>query len=216
MADKPLKSITFPGLADKYMIPEIDSTLTQQGEAADAKKTGDEISDIKNTLNTVENGLAIIVNGDTCSTAVPVGGYAYIKNNTHGLAEGLYTNTSASAFPTSGGTANSSVFTAVSGGGLNSLKTSIDDINNNINTFKTLTDVSTAYTTLDSIPINALGRIKFNVSISPTGGNSIFAVICFGNSANYRMIVAVNLGDGNVYSIIKNGANNWRSWKTGW
>lgn len=63
-----------------------------------------------------QSGLAIIVNGDTASMAVPVGGYAYIRNNTHGLAEGLYTNTSSSVFPVSGGTANSSVFTAVSGG----------------------------------------------------------------------------------------------------
>ena len=94
-----------------------DSSLTYSSGTV-----GKELSDQKNTLNHLEDGLAIIVNGDTCSTAVPIGGYAYIKNNTHGLAEGLYTNTSASAFPTSGGTANSSVFTAVSGGGLNSLK----------------------------------------------------------------------------------------------
>lgn len=63
--------------------------------------------------------IAIIVSGDRASMAVPVGGYAYIKNNTHGLAEGLYTNTSSAAFPTVGGTADSAVFTAVSGGGLN-------------------------------------------------------------------------------------------------
>ena len=87
-----------------------------------------QIDDVRNTLNHLEDGLAIIVDGDTCTTAVPVGGYAYIKNNTHGLAEGLYTNTSASTFPTSGGAANSSVFTAVSGGGLNSLKNSIDSL----------------------------------------------------------------------------------------
>lgn len=68
-----------------------------------------------------QSGLAIIVDGDTASMAVPVGGYAYIRNNTHGLAEGLYTNTSSSAFPASGGTANASVFTSVSGGGLNAL-----------------------------------------------------------------------------------------------
>lgn len=88
--------------------------------------TMDDHNALGNTLNHLEDGLAIIVNGDTCSTAVPVGGYAYIKNNTHGLVEGLYTNTSASAFPTSGGTATSSVFTPVSGGGLNRLKNSID------------------------------------------------------------------------------------------
>lgn len=64
MADKPLKSITFPGLADKYTIPEIDSTLTQQGEAADAKKTGDEISDVRNTLSNL--GLTV-VDGKLCA-----------------------------------------------------------------------------------------------------------------------------------------------------
>lgn len=50
MANKPLKSITFPGLRDTYTIPQIDPTLSQSGQAADAKKTGDEISELKNTL----------------------------------------------------------------------------------------------------------------------------------------------------------------------
>lgn len=72
-------------------------------------------------LTPLQEGLAIIVDGDTCVTAVPVGGYAYIKNNTHSLPEGLYKNTSASAFPVSGGTADSTVFTAVSGGALNEI-----------------------------------------------------------------------------------------------
>ena len=67
MADKPLKSITFPGLADKYMIPEIDSTLTQQGEAADAKKTGDEISGLKNTLNHKADVIYDTASGDIAS-----------------------------------------------------------------------------------------------------------------------------------------------------
>ena len=60
MADKPLKSITFPGLADKYMIPMVDSTLTQQGKAADAKATGDAVSELRNTLiNDVGNSIII-------------------------------------------------------------------------------------------------------------------------------------------------------------
>ena len=63
-------------------------------------------------IGNIEEGIAIIVNGDVASAAVPVGGYAYIKNNTHGLTEGLYTNTGASAFPTTGGTADSTTFTA--------------------------------------------------------------------------------------------------------
>lgn len=64
----------------------------------------------------VPGSIAIIVDGDTAGMAVAPGAYAYIKNNTHGLAEGLYRNKSSSAFPVSGGTANSTVFEAVSGG----------------------------------------------------------------------------------------------------
>ena len=36
---------------------DIDSTLTVTGKAADAKKTGDEISDVKNTLNSLDSSL---------------------------------------------------------------------------------------------------------------------------------------------------------------
>ena len=51
MANKPLKSITFPGLTDKYTVPQIDDTLAVSGAAADAKKTGDEITNLKADLN---------------------------------------------------------------------------------------------------------------------------------------------------------------------
>lgn len=51
MAQKPLQGIEFPGLPDEYMTPVVDSTLMQTGAAADAKKTGDEIAELKNDLN---------------------------------------------------------------------------------------------------------------------------------------------------------------------
>lgn len=101
------------------------SAATAAGSAADAAASAQDAESaaagIAANLSAIQSGLAIIVDGDTASMAVPVGGYAYIKNNTHGLAEGLYTNTSSGAFPASGGTADSTVFTAVSGGGLNAM-----------------------------------------------------------------------------------------------
>lgn len=41
MANKPLKSIKFPGLSDTYTVPQIDNTLATAGKAADAKAAGD-------------------------------------------------------------------------------------------------------------------------------------------------------------------------------
>lgn len=54
MANKPLKSIKFPGLNDTYTVPEVDATLATTGAAADAKKVGDEISDLKADLSEIE------------------------------------------------------------------------------------------------------------------------------------------------------------------
>ena len=54
MANKPLKSITFPGLTDTYTIPQVDSTLTVSGDAADAKAVGDQLTDLKADLNVLK------------------------------------------------------------------------------------------------------------------------------------------------------------------
>lgn len=50
MANEPLESIKFPGIADTFTVPAVDNTLAVQGAPADAKKVGDEISDIKADL----------------------------------------------------------------------------------------------------------------------------------------------------------------------
>ena len=126
-------------------------------------------TDLQTQVETLQDGLAIIVDGDTCSVAVPAGGYAYIKNNTHGLSDGLYKNTSGSAFPVSGGSATSSVFTAVPAGlggevtSLNSnLATTIVSTSNNVQYWKsgnivtvcvTGSQSSTTLTTIANLPI---------------------------------------------------------------
>lgn len=50
MANIPLKTIKFPGLSNTYTIPEISSDLVTSGKAADAKKVGDELSQINKSL----------------------------------------------------------------------------------------------------------------------------------------------------------------------
>ena len=116
----------------------------------------------------IEEGIAIIVNGDVASAAVPVGGYAYIKNNTHGLTEGLYTNTGASDFPTTGGTADSTTFTAASGA-LNALNSNVvisknPSLINTLSSNGTFTVPTTGWYIIKTQPSDSsyIGRIYIN------------------------------------------------------
>ena len=51
MANISLKSITFPGLANKYQVPEISNDLMTQGKAADSKATGDALSALEDLMD---------------------------------------------------------------------------------------------------------------------------------------------------------------------
>ena len=58
MANKPLKTIKFPGLPDIYTIPEVDASLATTGKAADAKAVGDAVNDLQNAIDEIEPGLS--------------------------------------------------------------------------------------------------------------------------------------------------------------
>ena len=51
MANKPLKSIKFPGLTDTYTIPQIDTSLTVEGKAADAQAVGNKFTEVSATAD---------------------------------------------------------------------------------------------------------------------------------------------------------------------
>ena len=100
-------------------IDDIQGDVTNiQGDISDIQ---DDITDLQTAIANVGpsgDGLAYIVDGDTANASVPKGAYAFLKNNTHGLADGFYENVSSGAFPTTGGTATSSIFSAVATEGI--------------------------------------------------------------------------------------------------
>lgn len=51
MAEIPIKSITFSDLPNnKYVIPQVDATLATAGDAADAKATGDQLTELRSAF----------------------------------------------------------------------------------------------------------------------------------------------------------------------
>ena len=59
MANRPLRSIQFPGLTDTYTVAATDTTLAIAGEPADAKATGDAIAAV-DALATAADGKATV------------------------------------------------------------------------------------------------------------------------------------------------------------
>ena len=91
--------------------PSIDATLTQQGQAADAKATGDAVGELRNTLNTVKSDLGIVEDTNTATHTIAKGQYVIWK-------DALYKATQAIPLGT---TLSNSNLTAVDSGGLNAV-----------------------------------------------------------------------------------------------
>lgn len=75
MATKPLKTIKFPTLPDTYTVPQVDATLSVNGGAADAKKTGDEIGALKEDFNDISDALSYSVTEDIFNSLTFTSGY---------------------------------------------------------------------------------------------------------------------------------------------
>lgn len=119
-ADKPVSTAQSAAIALKLDKTNVYNALdkTVEGFALDARQ-GKTLND---KVSTVQSELAIIVDGDNAAATINPNKCAYLKNNTHGLTEGVYINTNVAAFPTGGGTAaDSTYFTPVSGGALNGI-----------------------------------------------------------------------------------------------
>lgn len=124
-----LRKSTIAGVSDGIYVAAADipsssvitaADLTQPLPLPDAgglnyvmSALGVELDEAFTSINAIESGLVIVVDGDNATSSVPVGALAYLKNNGNGLQEGLYTNISNTPYPTAGGTADANVFSAV-------------------------------------------------------------------------------------------------------
>lgn len=125
------------------------------------------VENLSGTIDLIKAGLVILVTGDEASAAIPADGLAYVTNNTHGLTEGFYFNSSGAEFPTTGGTADSDSFTAVNNI-LNALQTAVatlgsDDIAND----STVTGASVT-DALDAVK-NTLTQLETEIGIVVDG-----------------------------------------------
>lgn len=198
-----------------------DSSLTYSSGTV-----GKELSDQKNTLNqlddtteALENGIAYIVDGDNSTTTIPAGSFAYLKNNTHGLSDGLYTNVNA-PFPAGGGTAaDSTIFTAAPGA-LNTLKNSIytsaDNVKlalrrNSVDCATTL-DIENAVATQVSIMNIPVQTSIIGVNVTQTGqklSGGIWNGIIFKGDENYYSALFYSYQNNLRQYIYLNGAKTW-------
>lgn len=127
------------------------------------------ISDTDTALNAIERGLVIVVDGNNATSAVPVGALAYLKNNENGLQEGIYANISNAPYPTTGGTADANIFSAVP---------------NVLNSIKEITGdgVLSGFTATDLT--GAANELKTTVNQLETAVSNIGTVLVGTNSAN--------------------------------
>ena len=145
----------------EHVIPDIDQLLTRV-EALEGRATtleGD-VSAQNNTINAIEDGLAIIATGNV-HPAIANGQFVYVKGHSS-LAEGLYRATAAIG---TNATLSTSNLTADGSGGLNALKGDLDSLNSNISSLiiSEATDISNS----ESIPANSTKR--FDIPIGKTG-----------------------------------------------
>ena len=159
---------------------------------------------LSGTIDLIKAGLVILVTGDEASAAVPADGLVYVANNTHGLTEGFYFNTSGATFPTTGGTADSDSFTAVNNI-LNALQTAIstlgsDDIaNDSTVTGASVTDALDAVkNTLNQLKTDAFGNI--NLTGTNNTGSTITAGTFFYNNGSL-VRAKINIQNGSSITI---------------
>lgn len=186
-------SLKKPAQSDKVRIADFNNNADTIDAAIGAVGS----KNLVGMVNALQDAAAIIANGDT-HVAISSGDFVYVKNNTHGLSDGLYV---ASAAVSANGTVSDSNMTADSKGGLNALNGKFDTL---LSTYiKSFTAIpsgqSTTYKAV-SVDVSQTGYVPVSVGYS-CGQAAINVYACYFESATSVYVGATNLNSTSVVSI---------------
>lgn len=207
----------------EHVIPDIDQLLTRV-EALEGRATtleGD-VSAQNNTINAIEDGLAIIATGNV-HPAIANGQFVYVKGHSS-LAEGLYRATAAIG---TNATLSTSNLTADGSGGLNALKGEVDSLNSNIETkalqtklnlrrsyisCATTAEIESAVATQISEMVSQAQTSVIGITVSATGqklAGGIWNGLLFkGDGSYYSCLFYSYSGELRQY-VYLSGTKNW-------
>lgn len=172
-------------------------------EAADVQVLNGNADKIDAAFGEAYNDLAIVVNGNKAAIGAAVGQFIILKNSTiSGRSDGLYT--AAQAIPANTAI-NSTYLTAVSGGGLNALKSIIPYLIS----IGTETDypLSAAHT---EYPMGITLIYTLAITSYPYGAGTVVTI----RSATARCVQFSFGNSPNSYKLRTADANGWSGWKT--
>ncbi len=163
-------------------------------DPADIAVINDNMDKLDGAVNGVEDGLAIVANGNT-HAAVAAGQFVYVRNHSS-LAQGVYKATTAIA---ANGALSTSNLTADASGGLNALKSDIDALNSNLTT---VTNISSSVSGLHE-GVNAV-RIDANTVV----GNYTFSENMRGYATKNGTVVVGHVSTWDLSHNVFISANN--------
>ena len=148
------------------------SDVTQVAVGGELSSLGETDKSIESSIGSIESSIAIVANGDA-HIAIASGQYVYVKNHST-LAEGLYTANSAIGADVALTVSN---LTAVSGGGLNSLKNKAEEIlvnsklvsNGGTGLTTNALGIESGYSTLGAVINQYRSNVSFPFSITKIG-----------------------------------------------
>ena len=193
-----------PAGTDKIRIAQINSnmdTLDTKIGPVGSTPLQTQATNAATSISALQNGMAIVCNGNT-HAEIASGRYAYVRNHSS-LAEGLYVANSPIQV---NGSLSTSNLTAVSGGGLNALKSIIPDQFISIGT-ETDYPLSAAHTVY---PMGITLIYTTSSTSYPYGTGTVVTI----RSANARCVQFSFGKSPNSYKLRTADGNGWSAWKT--